>query len=229
MQKFQSRKSSAPLIKINNTTSPDASSSQESIPTPHHYHPATNGNMCPYIESHGVSGGVNNVCGVTCDSIDHSYCLDCDENLKNSQQPCCDGVNCYRSSQYSEVNNLLSNLNRLTSCNCDECHQLWFDGSVVNSKLQVPIQLIVCSYLYGIFWIPTVFAYFKSLQTLIFQSHHRIHQLNVTSSIGTKVAPQDPMTDEQVIMELRRRSRHRGHQIVGYRRKLMQQVKKNVF
>ena len=34
------------------------------------------------------------------------------------------------------------------------------------------------------------------------------------------------MTDEQVIMELRRRSRHRGHQIVGYRRKLMQQVKK---
>ena len=35
---------------------------------------------------------------------------------------------------------------------------------------------------------------------------------------------QDPMTDEQVIMELRRRSRHRGHQIVGYRRKLMQQV-----
>ena len=150
LQKFQSRKSSAPLIKINNTTSPDASSSQESIPTPHHYHPATNGNMCPYIESHGVSGGVNNVCGVTCDSIDHSYCLDCDENLKNSQQPCCDGVNCYRSSQYSEVNNLLSNLNRLTSCNCDECHQLWFDGSVVNSKLQVPIQLIVCSYLYGI-------------------------------------------------------------------------------
>ena len=44
--------------------------------------------------------------------------------------------------------------------------------------------------------------------------------------MGTKVAPQDPMTDEQVIMELRRRSRHRGHQIVGYRRKLMQQVKK---
>ena len=40
------------------------------------------------------------------------------------------------------------------------------------------------------------------------------------------MAPQDPMTDEQVIMELRRRSRHRGHQIVGYRRKLMQQVKK---
>ena len=148
MQKFQSRKSSAPLIKINNTTSPDASSSQESIPTPHHYHPATNGNMCPYIDSHGVSGGGNNMCGVTCDSIDHSYCLDCDENLKNSQQPCCDGVNCYRSSQYSEVNNLLSNLNRLTSCNCDECHQLWFDGSVVNSKLQVPIQLIVCSYIY---------------------------------------------------------------------------------
>ena len=37
---------------------------------------------------------------------------------------------------------------------------------------------------------------------------------------------QDPMTDEQVIMELRRRSRHRGHQIVGYRRKLMQQVNK---
>ena len=151
MQKFQSRKSSAPLIKINNTTSPDASSSQESIPTPHHYHPATNGNMCPYIDSHGVSGGGNNMCGVTCDSIDHSYCLDCDENLKNSQQPCCDGVNCYRSSQYSEVNNLLSNLNRLTSCNCDECHQLWFDGSVVNSKLQVPIQLIVYSYLYGVF------------------------------------------------------------------------------
>ena len=27
-------------------------------------------------------------------------------------------------------------------------------------------------------------------------------------------------------MELRRRSRHRGHQIVGYRRKLMQQVNK---
>ena len=72
----------------------------------------------------------------------------------------------------------------------------------------------------------TVFAYFKSLQNLIFQSHHRIHQLNVTSSIGTKVTPQDPMTDEQVIMELRRRSRHRGHQIVGYRRKLMQQVNK---
>ena len=150
MQKFQSRKSSAPLIKISNTTSPDASSSQESIPTPHHYHPATNGNMCPYIESHGVSGGGNNMCGVTCDSIDHSYCLDCDENLKNSQQPCCDGVNCYRSSQYSEVNNLLSNLNRLTSCNCDECHQLWFDGSVVNSKLQVPIESIVFWYLYGI-------------------------------------------------------------------------------
>ena len=42
------------------------------------------------------------------------------------------------------------------------------------------------------------------------------------------MAPQDPMTDEQVIMELRRRSRHRGHQIVGYRRKLMQQVKKRV-
>ena len=37
-------------------------------------------------------------------------------------------------------------------------------------------------------------------------------------------AIQEPMTDEQVIMELRRRSRHRGHQIVGYRRKLMQQV-----
>ena len=158
LQKFQSRKSSAPLIKINNTTSPDASSSQESIPTPHHYHPATNGNMCPYIDSHGVSGGGNNMCGVTCDSIDHSYCLDCDENLKNSQQPCCDGVNCYRSSQYSEVNNLLSNLNRLTSCNCDECHQLWFDGSVVNSKLQVPIQLIVCSYIYG-----THFKYQPSL------------------------------------------------------------------
>ena len=73
--------------------------------------------------------------------------------------------------------------------------------------------------------LPTVFAYFKSLQILISQSHHRIHQLNVTSSIGAKVTPQDPMTDEQVIMELRRRSRHRGHQIVGYRRKLMQQVK----
>ena len=42
------------------------------------------------------------------------------------------------------------------------------------------------------------------------------------------MAPQDPMTDEQVIMELRRRSRHRGHQIVGYRRKLMQQVKNRV-
>ena len=36
--------------------------------------------------------------------------------------------------------------------------------------------------------------------------------------------PKHHMTDENVIMELRRRSRHRGHQIVGYRRKLMQQV-----
>ena len=57
----------------------------------------------------------------------------------------------------------------------------------------------------------------------IFQSHHRIHQLNTNSSLSAK-AIQEPMTDEQVIMELRRRSRHRGHQIVGYRRKLMQQV-----
>ena len=56
-----------------------------------------------------------------------------------------------------------------------------------------------------------------------FQSHHRIHQLTTSGSLGSKVS-QDPMSDEQVIMELRRRSRHRGHQIVGYRRKLMQQV-----
>ena len=56
-----------------------------------------------------------------------------------------------------------------------------------------------------------------------FQSHHRIHQLTTNGSLGSKVS-QDPMSDEQVIMELRRRSRHRGHQIVGYRRKLMQQV-----
>ena len=48
--------------------------------------------------------------------------------------------------------------------------------------------------------------------------------MNANSSASPKVI-QDPMTDEQVIMELRRRSRHRGHQIVGYRRKLMQQVK----
>ena len=48
--------------------------------------------------------------------------------------------------------------------------------------------------------------------------------MNTNSSVSPKVI-QDPMTDEQVIMELRRRSRHRGHQIVGYRRKLMQQVK----
>ena len=114
LQKFQSRKSSAPIIKIQNT-SPDASSSQESIST---LPPV--GNICPYFEN-----------------ADHSYCPDCEDNNKYQQQPCCDGVNCYRSSQYSEVNSLLNNLNRLTSCNCDECHQLWFDGSVVNSKLQV--------------------------------------------------------------------------------------------
>ena len=124
-QKFQTRKSSAPIIKIQNT-SPDASSSQESIPTV----PAV-GNVCPYFDS-GLNG--------RCTENDHSYCPDCDEN--NKYQPCCDGVDCYRSSQYSEVNNLLNNLNRLTSCNCDECHQLWFDGSVVNSKLQVRINLI---------------------------------------------------------------------------------------
>ena len=119
-QKFQSRKSSAPIIKIH-TTSPDASSSQESIPTA----PVAS-NICPFFDS-GLGGG-------SCIENDHSYCPDCDENSK--YQPCCDGGNCYRSSQYSEVNSLLFNLNRLTSCNCDECHQLWFDGSVVNSKLQ---------------------------------------------------------------------------------------------
>ena len=96
LQKFQTRKSSAPIIKIHNT-SPDASSSQESIPT---LPPV--GTICPYFEN-----------------ADHSYCPDCEDNMKYQQQPCCDGANCYRSSQYSEVNNLLNNLNRLTSCNCD--------------------------------------------------------------------------------------------------------------
>ena len=66
------------------------------------------------------------------------------------------------------------------------------------------------------------FIYF--LFFLFLKSYHRIHQMNTNSSASPKLI-QDPMTDEQVIMELRRRSRHRGHQIVGYRRKLMQQVK----
>ena len=114
-QKFQTRKSSAPIIKIQ-TTSPDASSSQESISTL----PPVCGTICPYFEN-----------------SDQSYCPDCEDNSKYQQQPCCDGFNCYRSAQYSEVSSLLNNLNRLTSCNCDECHQLWFDGSVVNSNLQV--------------------------------------------------------------------------------------------
>ena len=118
-QKFQGRKDSAPIIKINSTT-PDASSSQESI--------RTAPNSITFRHRNSASAG-------GCLEDNNLYSSDFNGRCKH----CCYDTSCYRSPQYSEVNLLLNNINKLTSCSCDQCRRMWCEESKENCQFQVSI------------------------------------------------------------------------------------------